>query len=66
MTISVELLATVLLPFMMLFGVLAYYLGKRKTTTPVITAILGALSGIFPPLGIIFLMLLTLKNDKEK
>ncbi|OBT07007.1 hypothetical protein A9267_14125 [Shewanella sp. UCD-FRSSP16_17] len=65
MSINGELLATLLLPFMLLFGVLAYFLGKRKTTTPVITGVWGALSGLFPPLGIIFLMLLVLKNDME-
>lgn len=66
MTIGGELLATILLPFIVLFGVLAYFLGRKKTTTPVITGILGGLSGLFPPLGVIFLMLLVLKSDTDK
>lgn len=65
MTLSSGLFAMVVLPFMILVGVLSYYLGKRKTNTPVIVAFLGALGGIFPPLGLVYLMLLSLKNDIE-
>ncbi|PKG73998.1 hypothetical protein CXF86_15030 [Shewanella sp. GutCb] len=65
MTLSPGLFAMAILPFIFLVGVLSYYLGKRKTNTPIITAVLGAVGGIFPPLGIIYLMLLTLKNDIE-
>jgi|TARA_R110000868_G_scaffold156442_4_gene383315 hypothetical protein len=66
MTLSPVLFAMAVLPFMIIVGVLGYYLGRRKTNTPVITAILGAIGGIIPPLGLIYLMLLTLKNDIEK
>lgn len=65
MTLSLGLFAMVVFPFIIIIGLLSYYLGKRKTNTPVITAFLGAVSGVLPPLGLIYLMLLTLKNDIE-
>ncbi|GIU30562.1 hypothetical protein [Shewanella sp. MBTL60-007] len=66
MTLSPTLFFIAVLPFMIIIGALSYYLGKRKTNTPIITTTLGTISGVCPPLGLIYLMLLTLKNDIEK
>lgn len=43
----------------------SYYLGKRKTQTPKITVLVGLLSALLPPLAIIFLMALVLKDDVD-
>ncbi len=44
-------------------GGLSYYLGKRKTSTPKIAALIGVLLCIVPPLNIVYLIVLMLKND---
>jgi hypothetical protein len=53
------------LVFISLFivGGLSYYLGKRKTATPKIAALIGVLLCIVPPLNIVYLIVLMLKND---
>ena len=43
-----------------------YYLGKRKTTTPKLIAVIGFFSALIPPLGLIFIMVLALKKDLPK
>lgn len=43
--------------------VAAYYLGRRKTETPKLAAGLGFLLGLIPLLGIIYLVVLMLKQD---
>lgn len=42
---------------------IGYFLGKRKTETPFLTCIIGFFSALFPPFGLLFLMLLVLKRD---
>lgn len=44
-------------------GLVSYYLGHRKTQTPVITGLLGFVLGLVPLLGLIYLMVLVLKRD---
>tara|TARA_R110000868_G_scaffold88008_4_gene245579 strand:- start:72 stop:302 length:231 start_codon:yes stop_codon:yes gene_type:complete len=41
----------------------SYYLGKRKTATPILAAIIGFFSAIIPPLALIYLIVLVLKRD---
>ncbi len=43
--------------------VLSYILGKSKTETPKTTAFIGFLTALVPPLAIVFLIFLVLKND---
>ena len=44
-------------------SVLSYYLGKRKTSTPKIATFIGVLLAFIPPLGLIYIAILVLKND---
>lgn len=44
-------------------GALSYYLGKRKTSTPKMATSIGILLSFLPPLGLIYLAILVLKND---
>lgn len=46
-----------LLPF------IAYYLGKKKTSTPVLCSVICFLSCLVPLLSLLFLMFLVLKDD---
>ncbi|MDE3270849.1 hypothetical protein [Pseudoalteromonas sp. G4] len=44
-------------------GFLSFYLGKRKTNSPKLTALIGVLLSLIPPLGFIYLAVLVLKDD---
>lgn len=44
-------------------GFLSFYLGKRKTNSPKLTALIGVLLSLIPPLGLIYLGALALKED---
>ncbi|MCL1119597.1 hypothetical protein N7V09_10890 [Shewanella seohaensis] len=59
----VSLILLLLLASMMFFGMLSYSLGRKKTTNPKLTGMLGAVLGLFPLLGVIFLIVLVLKAD---
>jgi hypothetical protein len=48
---------------MFIVGAISYYLGKRKTTTPIIATLVGIGLCILPPLNIVYLIVLMLKND---
>lgn len=63
MDINVTLLGEIVFYSMFIVGGLSYYLGKRKTSTPKIAALIGILLCIVPPLNIVYLIVLTLKND---
>lgn len=55
---------TLALLFSILIGiVIGYYLGRHKTQNPAVAALLGGLFGLFPPLVLIYLTVLLLKND---
>ncbi|AXV64955.1 MULTISPECIES: hypothetical protein [Pseudoalteromonas] len=58
----INYLMLILVPF---FAVMSYYLGKRKTTTPIIVAIIGGLLGLMPLFGLVFIAVLALKKDIE-
>jgi len=42
---------------------LSYSLGKRKTSTPKIATLIGIILCVMPPLNIVYLIVLMLKND---
>ena len=42
---------------------ICYYLGKRKTETPVLVSIIGFFTAIFPPFALVYLITLVLKRD---
>jgi hypothetical protein len=44
-------------------GALCYYLGRRKTQSPVWVGGFGALLSLIPPLGLVYLLALVLKKD---
>ncbi len=57
---------TQIIIFALVTAALGYYLGRRKTQTPILTAVIGLFCGMLPPLALIFLMVLVLKNDIPK
>ncbi|MBO1256147.1 hypothetical protein J3L16_10675 [Alteromonas sp. 5E99-2] len=65
MPISNGLLGKIVIVFAIIMVSLGYYLGKRKTQTPVLTAVIAFFSALLPPIAIVFLMVLVIKNDVE-
>ncbi|MFT7372528.1 MAG: NhaP-type Na+/H+ or K+/H+ antiporter [Oleiphilaceae bacterium] len=45
-------------------GGLSYYLGKRKTSNPKVATLLGVILCLTPPLNLVYLFVLILKNDE--
>jgi hypothetical protein len=48
---------------MFIVGGLSYYLGKRKTSNPKIATLIGVVLCITPPLNLVYLIVLMLKNN---
>ena len=48
---------------MFIVGGLSYYLGKRKSSSPKVVTLIGVILCITPPLNIVYLIVLMLKND---
>jgi hypothetical protein len=42
---------------------LSYYLGQTKTENPVASGVIGFLLAFIPPLGLIYLIILSLKDE---
>lgn len=64
MDINATFFGQLVLVSMFIVGGLSYYLGKRKTTNPKIATLVGVLLCITPPLNLVYLLVLTLKNDE--
>lgn len=63
MSLNATLLGQIVAVLMIVMAVAGYYLGKRKTQTPVLTTVIAIVSSLIPPLALLFLMALVLKND---
>ncbi len=64
MNINATLLGEFVFIFMLIIGLLSYLLGRHKTSTPVITGVLGFFLAIVPPLGIIYLFILWFRKNR--
>jgi uncharacterized membrane protein len=60
---NLTLIGIVFLILVPLFGGVSYYLGKRKTSTPIMVGVMGGFLALIPMLGIIFIAVLVFKND---
>ncbi|MCF2901048.1 hypothetical protein E5N72_09315 [Pseudoalteromonas sp. MEBiC 03607] len=65
MNISATLIGQIIFILIPVFAAISYYLGKRKTSTPIVVAIIGGLLGLIPLFGLIFIAVLALKKDIE-
>lgn len=63
MEISATFAGQFLLICGVVFGIVSYYLGRRKTQTPVLTGVLGFVLSLIPIFGIIYVIVLVLKMD---
>jgi len=65
MNINATLIGELIIILGLVMGVVCYYLGRKKTTTPVLTAVAGAVSAIIPPVALLYVLALILKKDIE-
>ena len=65
MNISSTLIGQIIVILIPVFAAISYYLGKRKTSTPIVVAVIGGLLGLIPLFGLIFIAVLALKQDIE-
>ncbi|PKH33584.1 hypothetical protein [Shewanella sp. ALD9] len=63
MNINATLVGQLIVIFALLVGVISYFLGRRKTQSPIMAGVLGAVLSIVPLFGLIYLVVLILKND---
>jgi 4-hydroxybenzoate polyprenyltransferase len=63
MTFSTTQLGLMILSVMIIVGVISYFLGKRKTNSPLKASALGFVFSIIPVLGIIYVIYLASKED---
>ncbi|GIU31561.1 hypothetical protein L2719_12100 [Shewanella schlegeliana] len=64
-TLFGQFILLILLMAMLVIGGISFYLGKRKTTNPILVSIIGALLAIIPPLGMIYVAALAFKKDTQ-
>ncbi|WP_423186685.1 hypothetical protein ACO1PK_00250 [Alishewanella sp. d11] len=63
MNINATLVGQIMFVFVLVVGVLSYYLGRRKTEKPILAGLLGVFLCIMPPLALVYLMVLFFKKD---
>lgn len=63
MNINATLLGEIMFVFVLIMGALSYYLGRRKTQTPILAGLLGMTLSIIPPFALVYLVVLVLKKD---
>ena len=66
MNMSVTFYGEIVFYSMFIVGALSYYLGKRKTDNPKVVALIGVILCITPPLNIVYLIVLSIKNNVVK
>ncbi len=49
--------------YIFITGGLSYYLARRKTNTPILATLIGMALCILPPLNIIYIVVLIIKNN---
>lgn len=65
MNVNLTLMGQIIFILIPVFAVISYFLGKRKTSTPIKMAIIGGLLALIPLFGLIFIAVLALKQDIE-
>jgi len=63
MDLSVTFFGELVFYSMFIVGGLSYYLGRRKTSNPKLAALIGVVLCITPPLNLVHLIVLSIKND---
>ncbi|MCG9697597.1 hypothetical protein [Shewanella sp. Isolate11] len=64
MNINATLLGQTTLLLAIVFAAIGFYLGKRKTETPILVSVVAFFSALIPLIGLIFLIVLVFKKDR--
>ncbi|MDO6566075.1 hypothetical protein Q4561_03305 [Alteromonas sp. 1_MG-2023] len=63
MNINATWIGQIIFVLALLMAALGYYLGKRKTQSPILTSVVAFFTALIPPIALVFLIALVLKND---
>ncbi len=63
MNLNATLVLQIFSAYLIASLILSYCLARRKTSTPLISTLIGFLLALIPPLGLIYLAFLTTKSD---
>jgi hypothetical protein len=63
LNINATLLGEFIALFALIMGAVCYYLGRRKTQTPVLAGLLGFVLSLIPPFALVYFVVLLLKKD---
>lgn len=63
MNFNATIYAQVVVILAIFMAAFCYFFGKRKTTTPIVTSVIGFFTAFIPPLALIYLIALVLKDD---
>ncbi|AMX03442.1 hypothetical protein [Microbulbifer thermotolerans] len=63
MNINIALLGQFIVVFAIFIGIVSYFLGRRKTETPVLAAFLGVIFSIVPIFGLAYVVIFMFKRD---
>ncbi len=63
---NATLIGQITLAWVLIATILTYMLAKRKTETPILATIIGFIAAFIPPISIIYIIILVLKNDVAK
>jgi hypothetical protein len=66
MAFSTTELGLMVLTVMVIVAVISYFLGKRKTDSPIKASALGFVFSVIPVLGVIYVVYLAAKEDLNK
>jgi len=66
MDINATMYGELIIVFAIIISSLSYYLARNKTKSPVKYAITGFISSLIPPLGLIFIFVLSFKSELPK
>ncbi len=66
MDINATLLGQTIIIWACIATILTYMLAKRKTETPILATVIGFFTAFIPPISMIYIIILVLKNDVVK
>lgn len=63
MNINVSILSGFIIGLAIFMAIVSYYLGRRKTETPILVAAIGCFTAFIPPVALVYLIILVFKRD---
>ncbi len=66
MDIDLAVFANFVFGWIIISTIITAMLAKRKTTTPILATVIGFLAAFLPPVSLIYIIVLVLKNDVIK